>query len=43
MSGVHWANYCANIGSVDSFFTCGEYGFSLNGVGRLILGNGYGI
>ena len=34
-----WATDRANVGSVDFFFTYGEYGFSLKGVGP-ILGNG---
>ena len=37
-----WANECANVGSIDFFFTYGEYGVSLKEVGT-ILGNGYGI
>ena len=41
MCGVPFANDWANVGSVDFFFTDGEYGFSLKGVGP-ILGNGYG-
>ena len=26
-----WANECANVGSIDFFFTYGEYGVSLKG------------
>ena len=36
-----WATDWANVGSIDFFFTYGEYGFS-RGVGP-ILGNGYEI